>query len=82
MESLVDLSADRARKIYGLVYGYDTRLIKIVGVLENLFFKMTRNPFRIFIHSHQAVEAILFRKGFKKRFFYHDILWQVTVYTR
>jgi magnesium-protoporphyrin O-methyltransferase len=82
METLVNLSADRARKIYGLVYGYDTRLIKTVGVLENLFFKITRNPFRIFVHPHEAVEAILSRKGFKKRFFHHDILWQVAVYTR
>lgn len=82
METLVELSAERARKIYGLVYPYDTWFTRITGVLENLFFKITRNPFRIFIHSHQSVEAILSRHGFKQRSFQHDLLWQVAVYTR
>ena len=82
MESLVELSSERASKIYGLVYPYDTWYNKIVGVLENLYFKITRNPFRIFVHTHLAVEAILVRNGFKQQFFQHDLLWQVVVYTR
>ncbi len=82
IETLVELSADRARKIYGLVYPYDTWYNKIFEVLENIFFKITRNPFRIFVHSHLSVEAILNRYGFKPRFFHHDFLWQVVVYTR
>jgi len=82
MEGLVELSSERARKIYGLVYPYDTWYNRIFEVLENIFFKITRNPFRVFVHSHQAVEAILTRKGFKQRFFHHGFLWQVAVYTR
>ncbi len=82
METLVELSAERARKIVGLVYPYDTWYNKIVEKLENLFCKITRNPFRISVHSHLAVEAILARNGFKPRFFHHDPLWQVAVYTR
>ncbi len=82
MEALVELSSERARKIYGLVYPYDTWYNRVFEALENFFFKITRNPFRIFIHSHQAVEAILTRKGFKPRFFQHGFLWQVAVYTR
>ena len=82
METLVELSAERARKIYGLVYPYDTWYNQIIEALENLFFKITRNPFRIFVHSHQAVEAILVRHGFKQKFFHHGFLWQEVLYTR
>ncbi len=82
METLVNLSADHARKIVGLVYPHDTRFNKVVGVLENFLFRITRNPFRIFVHSHQDVEAILLRKGFKRQFFHPGFLWQVVVYTR
>ncbi len=82
METLVELSSERAHKLYGLVYPCDTWYNKIFEKLENFFFKVTRNPFRIFVHSHQAVEAILVRNGFTPRFVHHDFLWQVAVYTR
>ncbi len=82
METLVNLSADHARKVIGLVFPHDTKFNKLVGVLENFYFKITRNPFRIFVHSRQAVEAILIGKGFSQRFFHHGFLWQVVVYAR
>lgn len=82
MDTLVELSAERARKIVGLVYPYDTWYNKIIGVIENFIFKVVRNPFRIHIFSRAAVETILKKKGFQPRFFHHGFLWQEVVYTR
>jgi magnesium-protoporphyrin O-methyltransferase len=82
MENLVSLSADKARRIYGLVYPRSAWWLGIFEVLENLFYRLTRNPFRVFMHSPQAVEAILARKGFTRRFFRQGLVWQVAVFTR
>jgi magnesium-protoporphyrin O-methyltransferase len=82
MEKLVNLSAERARNLYGLVYPRDTWWVKIGLALENLFFRLRRSPFRTFVHATEAVEAILDSHGFKQRSHQQTLFWQVAVYAR
>jgi len=54
----------------------------MAGPIANLFFRLRRNPFRIFIHPTDAVEAVLRRKGLERRFHRETFVWQVVVYER
>jgi magnesium-protoporphyrin O-methyltransferase len=82
MPTLVELSAARAVKLYGLVYPRNTWWIKLGSSLGNFLFWLRRTPFRMFIHSTEAVEAIIQANGLKRCFYQTNWLWQVVVYTR
>jgi magnesium-protoporphyrin O-methyltransferase len=83
MPALVSLSAQKARRLYGLVYPVDrwwTRLS--TAVIDSWRNWVRRNPMRVFVHSPQAVEAIIQSHGLERRF--HKVMgpWQVVVYAR
>jgi hypothetical protein len=82
MQQLVGLSAARAGKLYGVVYPRDTWWLKIGLAIQNFFFRLQKNPFRVFIHPSESVEAIIIRNGFKRRFYKRTLVWQVIVYAR
>jgi magnesium-protoporphyrin O-methyltransferase len=82
MEKLVNLSAERARKLYGLVYPRYTWWVKIALAVENFFFWLRRNPFRSFVHPTKSVEDILSRNGLKRCSYHQTLVWQVAVYSR
>jgi magnesium-protoporphyrin O-methyltransferase len=82
MEQLVGLSARQARKLYGLVYPRDVWWMRIVMALENVYYRLRRNPYRAFIHPTKAVESVLGKHGLKRRSHHQTLAWQVSVYTR
>lgn len=82
MEKLVGLSTARARKLYGLVYPRDAWWVKIGLAIENLSYRLRRNPFRVFSHPSQAVKAVVSSNGLKRRFYRRTLAWQVEIYTR
>ncbi len=82
MERLVSLSAERARKFYGLVYPRDTWWVKIGLRAENLFFRLRRSHYRTYSHPTKAVEALVNSSGLKRRSYRQTMVWQVVVYTR
>jgi tRNA1(Val) A37 N6-methylase TrmN6 len=82
MEKLVSLSAERARKLYGLVYPRDTWWIRLALVVDNLFSRLQRSSYRAFVHPTEAVEDLVCRYGFKRNSYRQTLVWQVVVYTR
>jgi magnesium-protoporphyrin O-methyltransferase len=82
VNALVDLSSERAGRIYGVVYPRNTWWVRILWALENLYYRILRNPFRTFIHPTEEVEEIVRSKGFVRRFFREVGQWQVVIYKR
>ena len=82
MRSLVGLSAERARRLYGVVYPRDTWWMKAGMRVWNLMQWISRSRFRAFVHPTEAVEAILREAGLERRFYRPGFLWQVAVYGR
>jgi 2-polyprenyl-3-methyl-5-hydroxy-6-metoxy-1,4-benzoquinol methylase len=80
VENMVRLSVARSRKLYGLVYPRDTWWIKIGAAVMNFVFRLQKNPFRIFPHPTREVEEMIRENGFKRRFHFHKLIWQVVVY--
>jgi hypothetical protein len=49
---------------------------------DTLFQVIMRNPYRMFVHPHQKIEAIIRRAGLKRAFTRDNLMWHVAVYTR
>ena len=82
MQSLVALSAERARRLYGVVYPRRTWWTRLDFVLLNTLHRLRRSPFRAFIHPPDAVDALIREKGLTRRFYAQTWMWQVVVYGR
>jgi magnesium-protoporphyrin O-methyltransferase len=82
MPGLVEPSAARAHKLYGLVYPRDTGWVKLGLAVENFFHWLRREHFRVFAHPTEAVEALVRRHGLKRCFYQQVGSWQVVIYKR
>jgi magnesium-protoporphyrin O-methyltransferase len=81
MRSLVAASAKRARRLYGLVYPRDAWWLRPVFAMGNLFLRLRRSPFRIFLHRTTEVEAVIAAQGLRLAFHRFHGVWQVAVFT-
>ena len=82
MEKLVNLSADKAKVFYGIIFPIDKWIIKKLHKIFNLGFVFERNSMRVFIHSTEKIEEILKLKGFENIFHKRYLLWQVILFKR
>jgi magnesium-protoporphyrin O-methyltransferase len=82
METLVSLSAQRAGKLYGLVYPRDSWGVRIVLAIQNFFLRLRKSTFRTFVYPTRAVEAQVIQQGLKRKFLHKGFAWQVVVFSR
>lgn len=82
LNGLVNASASKARRLYGLVYPRDYWMTSVFVAFVNTLFSLRRNPMRIFAHRDRAVEALLRADGLERRFHRNAGFWQVVVYAR
>lgn len=86
IEGLVGQSSAKARKHYGLVYPSDTWWTRVLNSIFNLVQWIRRSPFRSFVHSTDAVDALVRGNGLERRFYGKRFMWgqrwQVMVYSR
>jgi hypothetical protein len=77
---LIQLSAARARRLYGLVYPRDTVAVRmVVGVLNLLVW---RGPVHASIRPHGVIERLVSEAGLMPHFSKTAGPWQVAVYCR
>lgn len=82
MEPLVRLSAERCRRLYGLVYPRDRWPTRVVIRVQNFFRALWRNPFRSFVHPVAAMDALIRSLGFTERCKVRTFVWEVVVYEK
>ncbi|MFI5272593.1 MAG: methyltransferase domain-containing protein [Ktedonobacterales bacterium] len=82
LRGLVGASAEKAHRLYGLVYPRDGWLTPVFVSLVNVLLRLQRNQFRIFAHRTRDVEALLRTAGLERRFHRDAGFWQVAVYAR
>jgi 2-polyprenyl-3-methyl-5-hydroxy-6-metoxy-1,4-benzoquinol methylase len=82
MAALVARSAALATHRYGLVFPRDTILGRIGVALLNLELRVSRSPFRVFLHRTAEVDAILAAQGFTRRQLRQTLGWQLAIYER
>jgi magnesium-protoporphyrin O-methyltransferase len=82
MAALVGRSAALARRRYGLVWPRDSWLGRIGVAFLNAKFRLSRSPFRAYVHRTAEVEAVLAAHGLVKRLHRTTLIWQLAVYER
>jgi magnesium-protoporphyrin O-methyltransferase len=79
-QRLIRLSADRARRLYGLVYPRDTAFVRAAISVLNL---KLRGPVRAAIRPEDAIRAILHESGLSPHFSMNaGPVWHMAVYRR
>jgi magnesium-protoporphyrin O-methyltransferase len=82
MRELVGRSSALAIRLYGVVYPRDTWWVKAETAISNFIYWIRGNPFRLFVHPTEAVDAVVRGNGFERRFYRKDGAWQIVVYKR
>ena len=82
MPGLVDASARRARRLYGLVYPRDRWWTRRFIDASNAFLRLAKNPMRTFLHAPEEVASRLAAHGFDRVFSNHSAFWNVEVWAR
>jgi len=82
MPSLVGASAEKAQRLYGLVYPRDTWWMRLGARVINVFMWLQRSAFRFYVHSQAAVEGELRRHGLVWQYATTTGPWQVALYVR
>jgi Methyltransferase domain len=83
MESLVGRSADRARRLYGLVYPRDAWWVASGFRVMNAIMRLTGRAFRVHLHDTSSVDAVARGHGLSPKVVRRaGPVWQVAVYGR
>ena len=82
MESLVRLSATRARSLYGLVLPRDRRLLRWSLPLLNAWFRLRGFRYRTFLHSNVRVDELVAAAGLRPTREARTFVWRVVLYER
>lgn len=82
LEPLVDLSAAKAKHLYGFAVPRTRWIVRLGIAAENLGRGLSGNPFRTYAHSIERMEAILERHGLARRRVARTFVWEVRVYAR
>ena len=83
MPDLVNKSLEKTRKLYGIVIPIDKWWVKLTtSIYYNLRFLIQQNPFRVFVHSTEAVDELITGKGFDRIFYDVKGTWQISVYVK
>ena len=82
-ERLAGLAAARAERLYCLVYPRDTRMVRLVIFMMNLFLSLLRKPVRAAVRSPDAIERIARENGLSPHVSRNiGAAWQVSIYHR
>jgi magnesium-protoporphyrin O-methyltransferase len=82
MEQLVTASASHARQLYGIVVPRQRRLTRVMALGINLIFRITRNPFRFYVHPLRDIDRAVQGAGLSPRSVKDTFIWRVAVYRR
>ena len=82
MERLVGLSSAKARALYCLVYPRPTWYMKFFPPIANTYFRLSRNPFRVFLHRTEDVSKAVEQSGLRYQSTEHSGIWQIATFSR
>jgi magnesium-protoporphyrin O-methyltransferase len=82
VDSLVRLSAERARAIYGLVLPRDRWFLRRLAPFLNAWFRLRGIRYRTFLHANARVDALAAAAGLRLAREERTFLWRVALYER
>lgn len=82
MPTLVEASASKARRVYGLVFPRDRWPVRAVIAGINLVNALRRSSFRVFVRPPEEIDRTVRAVGFERRYSARTFVWHVAVYAR
>jgi magnesium-protoporphyrin O-methyltransferase len=82
MPEMVGASLRLARRFYGLVLPKDNWLIGIWEFFGNLFQRIMRHPYRMYMHPNKEIDALVAAAGFNKLVERRTLFWRVALFAR
>jgi magnesium-protoporphyrin O-methyltransferase len=82
MKMLVQRSAGMTRRVHAAVYPREAWWVRLLVGLENVVWRLQRNPFRTFVHSEAAIEAELKAAGLRRQFVHRGAVWVTAVFVQ
>lgn len=79
---LLDQAAARSERLVALSFPRDRWWVRLLFRLENLARRLTRDPFRSFVHSPRAMAERLRDRGLVRRRATRTWTWQIEIYER
>ena len=82
MESLIAITASRARRLMALAYPRDDWWVRALVACGNFALRLKGSDFRSYVHRNAAIEAALRRAGLAPRSLRRGPFWIVAVFER
>lgn len=82
LDPLLDAAFTHSHQLVGLSYPHDRWYVRLAFAVENLLFRLRRNPFRTFLHSPAAMDRLAELHGFRRLAKTGSLVWSVTLYGR
>ena len=79
---LLKAAADHSRQALALTYPRETWYTRIAFRVMNLFQRLRRDPFRVFLHPVAEMESLLNAAGFRKISMRRLLIWEMACYRR
>jgi magnesium-protoporphyrin O-methyltransferase len=81
-KSLLKHATEKCDDTLGLVYPLGGSVSKMFALFSKVYFHLTKNPFRTYIHSPKEVEEFIYRQGFELVRKSKKFPWHVQSYRR
>ncbi|MFQ5538503.1 MAG: class I SAM-dependent methyltransferase [Gemmatimonadota bacterium] len=82
MPALVDATAPKARRLYGIVFPREGILMRAGTGAINFFQRLRRHPFNVFLHGTRRIMERVTGHGMEVALYRNTLLWQVAVFRR
>ena len=79
---LLKAAADHSRKAVALTYPRETWYMRIGLRVVNVFQRLMKNPFRVFLHPVTEMESLLKNEGFVKTSMQRLFVWEMVLYQK
>lgn len=82
MTRMVGYSSAQAGRALAAVYPRDAWWVRLGVWVANLWLVLRRNPFRGYVHSTEAIDAVIRGNGFTRTHWEQTAIWEIAVYRR
>ena len=81
-QRLLKAAAHQSRRALVMAYPRDNRVSRAVVAVMDWFLKVSRNPFRVFVHPVAAMDSLLNAEGLHRVSLRRLFVWEVALYQR
>lgn len=80
MHGLIEASARRAQRGMGIVYPRPAWWLRPAFAAGNLWLRLRRSPFRVFLHAESEIESAIRRHGLEPKLKRNVGVWRVSIF--